>query len=168
VQNALYFRGEELFHAHGATVHEWPRVGKALSLGLAVGMGTDAHRVMSYNPFVALRWLIDGRTVGGQSAPANSNRTTRLEALRLYTEGSAWFAHDDNRRGALEPGRLADLAVLNGDYLELPVGKLDRLGSVLTMVGGRVVYAAGEFAALEKATPWHPSRRPGAVRSGRK
>jgi len=168
VQNALYFRGEELFHTHGATVHEWPRVGAAASLGVPVGMGTDAHRVMSYNPFVALRWLIDGRTVGGQTPPVHSYRSTRLAALRLYTEGSAWFAYDDKRRGALEPGRLADLAVLNGDYLEVPVSKLDGLRSVLTMVGGRVVYAEGGFAALEKTTPGPHSRRPGAVRSGRK
>ena len=124
VQNALHFRGEELLQQHGEGVRNWPRIGQARRLGMAVGMGTDAHRVMSYNPFVALRWLVDGRTVAGTPIRAPDAALSRLEALRLYTEGSAWFAHDDMRRGALEAGRLADLAVLNADYLAVPAERI--------------------------------------------
>ena len=69
---------------------------------LVVGAGTDAHRVASYNPFTALQQFAEGNIARG-------------EALRLYTLGSAWFSHDDAERGSLEPGKLADLAVLTAE-----------------------------------------------------
>jgi hypothetical protein len=71
-----------------------------------------------------------------------------MMALRLYTLGSAWFSFDDKVRGSLEPGKLADLAVLSADYLTVPTDKIGDLESVLTLVGGDVVYAAGDFAKL--------------------
>ena len=118
---------------------------------MPVGGGTDAHRVMSYNPFVSLQWMLDGKTVGGLAmrAPRGDARA-RCEALRLYTEGSAWFAFDDDERGSLAVGKLADLAVLSKDYLAVPVEEIGTIGSLLTMVGGRIVYADGPFAALEE------------------
>jgi predicted amidohydrolase YtcJ len=67
----------------------------------------------------------------------------------MYTQGSAWFAHDDHRRGALGIGKFADLAVLDRDYLTIPVQDIGSLQSLLTMVGGRVVYAAEPFAKLQ-------------------
>jgi predicted amidohydrolase YtcJ len=114
-----------------------------------MGAGTDAHRVMSYNPFVALRWMLDGKTVGGTPLRGAEETPSRPEALRLYTLGSAWFAKDEARRGSLEPGKLADLAVLDQDYMTVPVEKIASLQSLLTMVGGKIVYAAGPFADLE-------------------
>jgi len=79
---------------------------------------------------------------------------TREEALRLYTQGSAWFTHDDTRRGTLEPGKLADLAVLTADYMTVPEDGIGSIESLLTMVGGRIVYAAGPYAELEQpSTP---------------
>jgi predicted amidohydrolase YtcJ len=104
---------------------------------------------MSYNPFVAIRWMLDGRTVGGMPTRAPEEQPSRLEALALYTEGSAWFAFDEDKRGALAPGKLADLAVLSGDYLTMPVEEIGTLTSLLTMVGGRVVYAAGPYGPLD-------------------
>jgi predicted amidohydrolase YtcJ len=73
----------------------------------------------------------------------------RLTALKLYTLGSAWFSFDDDVRGSLEVGKLADLAVLSDDYLTVPLDEVGNIESVLTLVGGDVVYAAPEFAALE-------------------
>ena len=63
--------------------------------------------------------------------------------------GSAWFSHDDDVRGSLEVGKLADLAVLSQDYLTVPVDEIGDIESVLTLLGGEVVYAAAPFAALE-------------------
>jgi predicted amidohydrolase YtcJ len=63
--------------------------------------------------------------------------------------GSAWFSKDETRRGSLEPGKLADLAVLSKDYLTVPIDQIGGIESVLTMVGGKVVYAAGPFAKLQ-------------------
>ena len=68
---------------------------------------------MWYNPFVSLQWMLDGKTVGGPPCAAPEELPTRIEALRLYTQGSAWFAFEENARGALAAGQLADLAVLS-------------------------------------------------------
>ena len=119
-------------------------------LGVVVGAGTDAHRVASYNPFTALQWILDGSSVSGAAIRGPGRRPIALGALRLYTLGSAWFSHDDDTRGSIEPGKLADLAVLSEDFMTVPVDRIGGIESVMTMVGGQVVYAAGSFAALEK------------------
>lgn len=121
--------------------------GKELSV--TMGAGTDAHRVASYNPFTTFRWLlVDSKN--RSTTPRGPEQTpTREDALRAYTIGSAWFSFDDDKRGSLEPGKLADLAVLSKDYMSVPLGELESIESVLTMVGGKVVYAAGPFAQLE-------------------
>lgn len=150
MQNAFYFRGEAFLGQRGAEAARLsPPIATALRMGLPVGGGTDAHRVMSYNPFVSLQWMLDGKTVGGKPMRAIEETPSREEALRIYTLGSAWFAHDDDKRGSLSVGKLADLAVLSGDYLTMPVNEIGGLASVLTMVGGRVVYAAGSYAGQE-------------------
>jgi predicted amidohydrolase YtcJ len=150
MQNAFYFRGEAFLGQRGVeAIRLAPPIGTALRMGLTVGGGTDAHRVMSYNPFVSLQWMLDGKTAGGLPTRARDETPTRLDALRIYTQGSAWFAHDDARRGALGVGKLADLAVLSADYLAVPVEEIGGIRSLLTMVGGRVVYAAEPYAALE-------------------
>jgi predicted amidohydrolase YtcJ len=137
VQNASYFGA-----APGARM---PALQTARRLGVAVGAGTDAHRVMSYNPFAALQWLLEGKTIAGQELAGMEEAPGREQALRLYTVGSAWFARDEARRGTLEVGKLADLAVLNRDYMTVPVREVHTLEAVLTMVGGRVVYSAPPF-----------------------
>jgi len=76
------------------------------------------------------------------------HKLTRLEALRAYTLGSAWFSADEGRKGSLEIGKFADLVVLNGDYLSVPEDRIPALESLLTMIGGRVVYAAAPFASF--------------------
>jgi predicted amidohydrolase YtcJ len=118
-------------------------------MGIPVGGGTDAHRVMSFNPFVSLQWMLDGRTITGLPTRTPDETPARIEALRVYTQGSAWFSFDDTRRGSLAAGKLADLAVLTGDYLTVPVDQIGKIRSVLTMVGGRIVHASDRYAALE-------------------
>jgi hypothetical protein len=118
-------------------------------LGVVVGAGTDAHRVASYNPFTALQWFLDGRTVAGTPIRGPEETPDRLAALRLYTSGSAWFSHDEQKRGSLEVGKVADLAVLSRDYMTIPTGEVGGIESLLTAVGGRIVYAAGPFRQYE-------------------
>jgi predicted amidohydrolase YtcJ len=149
VQNALYFRGEAFIGQRGLDVARLsPPIATALRMNVPVGGGTDAHRVMSYNPFVALQWMLDGRTVSGTPIRGPEEIPSREDALRIYTLGSAWFAHDDHRRGSLSVGKLADLAVLDADYLTMPVEDIGGLVSLFTMTGGRVVYATGDYAGL--------------------
>jgi hypothetical protein len=71
-----------------------------------------------------------------------------MEALRLWTHGSAWFSSEQDAKGRLVPGHLADLAVLSADYFSVAQEQIKALESVLTLVGGRPVYAAAEFSDL--------------------
>jgi hypothetical protein len=152
VQNAFYFRGEAFLGQRGAeAARSVPPLVTALRLELPVGGGTDAHRVMGPNPFVSLQWMLDGKTLSGVAMRAPEELPTRIEALRLYTQGSAWFSFEEHERGALAAGQLADLAVLSRDYLTVPLDEIGGIVSLLTMVGGRIVYADGPFAAHDCA-----------------
>jgi predicted amidohydrolase YtcJ len=140
VQDAMYFGGEDLVRRQGpGAARRIPPVVTAQRLGVAIGAGTDAHRVASYNPFTALQWFLDGKTVAGTPIRGPDETPDRLSALKFYTLGSAWFSFDDDVRGSLEPGKLADLAVLSADYLTVPVSEVGDLESLLTLVGGEIV-----------------------------
>ena len=148
-QNALYFRGGAFVRQRGQeAARVSPPIVSAINMGLKVAAGTDAHRVMSFHPFVALQWMLDGRSVDGQRTRDASEIPSREQALAAYSLGSAWFAHAERERGSLAVGKLADFAVLSEDYLSVPVERIGALRSLLTMVGGRVVYAAAPFAGL--------------------
>jgi hypothetical protein len=102
MQDAMYYDGERLLKEKGATaLTRMPPLRTALKAGVVVGAGTDAHRVANYNPFVALRWMLDCKSAGGVALRGAEETPTRIEALRMYTNGSAWFAHDEARRGTL-------------------------------------------------------------------
>lgn len=150
MQDGLHFAAPSYIAERGtAQMRKTPPIVSALRLALPVGGGTDANRVMIPNPFVSLRWMLDGRTVDGIATRGTEEIPSREEALRIYTEGSAWFAHDEGRRGRLVPGMLADLAVLSEDYFTMPVSRIAQIESLMTMVGGKIVYAAGPFSDLD-------------------
>ena len=150
MQDAMYFNGEAFLKARGnEALRQAPPIMTAHKLGIPIGGGTDAHRVMSYNPFVSLQWMIDGKTVGGMPTRDEGQLPSREQALSFYTLGSAWFTFDDDKRGSLKAGKLADLAVLTRDYLTVPTDEIGGIESLLTMVGGRIVYAAGPYASFE-------------------
>jgi predicted amidohydrolase YtcJ len=152
MQDAMYFQGTETERTAGAEgVRRMPPVETAREIGVPVGAGTDAHRVAPYNPFTALQWALDGKTVDGRALRGPEETPSRANALRAYTQGSAWFSHDDDKRGSLEAGKFADLAVLTKDYMTIPVDQIGGLESLLTMVGGKIVYAAGPFAKWQTA-----------------
>jgi len=149
VQDAMYFGGDGYVQQAGAAAAKRvPPVNTATRIGVAIGGGTDAHRVASYNPFTSLQWFLDGKTVGGTAIRGPEETPDRLEALRFYTLGSAWFSFDEKKRGSLEVGKFADLAVLSKDYMTVPVDEVHTIESVLTMVGGKVVYAQGTYAKI--------------------
>ena len=167
VQHRMAFQGEYFVDRYGAKQAErTPPIRRMLELGVPVGAGTDATRVASYNPFVALYWLVTGKTVGGTALYPESNRLERIEALRLYTVGSSWFSSDEGKKGSIAPGQLADLAVLSEDYFSIPEEQIKQLESVLTIVGGNVVYAAKEFSRLappplQVSPGWSPVKQYG-------
>jgi predicted amidohydrolase YtcJ len=162
VQNRMAFQGEYFVERYGALqAKRTPPIRRMLEIGVPVGAGTDATRVSSYNPYLSLYWLITGKTIGGRSLYPQENRLDRAEALKLYTIGSSWFSTEDGKKGALAPGQLADLAILSADYFSIPNEEIKQLESVLTIVGGKIVYAAEEFSTFAPpALPVSPSWSP--------
>ena len=149
IQHRMAYQGEYFINRYGAQAAEQtPPIARMLQMGIPVGAGTDATRVASFNPWVSLYWMVAGKTVGGTRLYADSNRLDRSEALRRYTLGSAWFSGEEEKKGVIGPGQLADLAVLSANYFSVPEEEIKGIESVLTMVGGRIVHAAGDFASL--------------------
>ena len=141
VQNNFYYQGETFIQKRGLNASSSiPRIQTAFQLGVRVSAGTDAHRVMSYNPFAALEWFLDGRTVAGLQMGSAQERPSREEALAMYTTHSAFESFEENTRGQLAKGYLADLVVLDKDYFTVPIDQIGALRSKLTLVDGLVVY----------------------------
>jgi predicted amidohydrolase YtcJ len=147
MQDAMYFAGDQIRATRGDAVRQMPPIMTAVRTGVMVGAGTDAHRVATYNPFIALQWMLDGKTVGGGTTRGPDETPSREMALRLYTLNSAWFSFDEDKRGSLAVGKLADFVILDQDYFSVPVDRIGRTVSLMTVVGGKVVYAAKPFAA---------------------
>ncbi|WP_351233136.1 amidohydrolase [Streptomyces sp. NPDC002133] len=162
IQNRLSFQGEAFVRRYGAAAAEQaPPVRAMLERGLTVGAGTDATRVSSYNPWVALHWLVSGKTVGDLTIHSPGNRVDRETALALYTQGGAKLTGEDDVKGVLRPGYYGDLAVLSDDFFTVPEQDIPHIESLLTVVGGRIVYAAGAYEGLDEELPvispqWSP------------
>jgi predicted amidohydrolase YtcJ len=149
VQHRMAFQGEFFIHRYGKQAAErTPPVRRMLDMGVPVGAGTDATRVASYNPWTSLAWLVTGKTVGGTSLYPQASLLSRAEALRLYTVGSAWFSREEQAKGRIATGQLADLVVLSEDYFSVAAERIRGIESVLTIIGGNVVYGAGPFSML--------------------
>lgn len=161
-QARMAYAGEYFVERYGAEkAKQAPPFRKMLDLGLPVGAGTDGTRVASYNPWPSLYWMVTGKTVGGLQLAEASNKLSRNEALYLYTKGSAWFSQEETVKGTLENGMFADFAIINKDYFTVPDENIKALKSVLTVVGGNIVYGAEEFDDLNPSIPevipdWSP------------
>ena len=171
IQHRMAYQGECFVDRYGAkAARNTPPITTMLKMGVPVGGGTDATRVASYNPFVSLYWLTTGKTVGGMSLYDDKNVLNREEALRLWTVGGAYKSNEEKLKGTLADGMYADLAVLSGDYMTVADEDIKDLTSVLTVVGGKIVYAADEFsdydAELPPASPdWAPVRQFGGYQA---
>ena len=161
-QHRMAYQGEYFIRRYGVeAAKRRPPLRRMLQMGLPVGAGTDGTRVASYHPWTCLWWMVTSKTVGGTVLHSESDRLTRQEALQLYTQGSAWFSREEHRKGTLEVGRFADLAVLSDDYFAVEPDDIRAIESVLTIVGGRVVYGKGDYASLAPVLPpvsprWSP------------
>ncbi|MDX0520003.1 amidohydrolase family protein [Sinorhizobium medicae] len=168
VQHRMAYQGEYFVERYGHGAAEaTPPVARMLDKGVKVSAGTDATRVASYNPWVSLSWLVTGKTVGGMQLYPRANCLDRETALRMWTEKVQWFSNEEGRKGRIEKGQLADLIVPAKDYFTCAEDEISFLTADLTMVGGRIVYAANDFASLDEnplppAMPdWSPVRNYG-------
>lgn len=152
IQHRMAFQGEYFVDRYGADAAQaTPPVRQMLEMGVPVGAGTDATRVASYNPWTALYWLVTGRTVGGLPLYGENGLLERAVALELWTSGSAWFSNEQGRKGRIREGMLADLVALSDDFFTVDPEDIKAIESVLTVVGGKVVYGAAEFSDLGPA-----------------
>ena len=172
IQNRMSLDGEAFLQKYGAQVAaDAPPIRRILGMGIPLACGTDANRATSYNPWIGVHWLLTGKTSGGAKLQGDHNLLDRTEALRLYSSSSAWMSAEEDKKGTLEPGKLADLVLLSRDYFSIPVDEVRDLESLLTMVGGKVVYAAGPYSRLD-APPlpslpdWLPLRHYGGYHKG--
>ncbi len=146
VQDRLYYAGDAIVERVGAErASAYPPLATAVRSGINVAGGSDAHRVSPLNPMRVLQWMVDGRSVSGLETRSPGERLSRLQALRTMTANAAWALREEGERGTLEVRKLADLAVLDQDYLEVPAGRIHAIRSLLTLVGGKAVYAVSEF-----------------------
>jgi len=106
--------------------------------GIIFGLGTDATIVSHYQPFITLGWAVSGADIAGN--PALDQTLTREEALTAHTRHNAWLLRQEDNLGSLEPGKFADLVVLNQDYMTVPADEIFWIRPILTMVGGRIVF----------------------------
>ena len=165
VQHRMAYQGEYFVERYGHGAAEaTPPVSKILAKGVKVSAGTDATRVASYNPWVSLSWLVTGRTVGGMRLYPQRNCLDRETALRMWTENTTWFSNEEGKKGRIQEGQLADLIVPDRDFFACSEDEIADTSSVLTVVGGKIVYGVGDFAKFDDTTPppampdWSPVR----------
>ena len=165
IQHRMAYQGEYFVERYGHEAAEHtPPIKRMMEAGVKISAGTDATRVASYDPWVSLAWLATGKTLGGLralSAPQSASTARRRCGCgpRTYT----WFSNEQGKKGNIKVGQLADLAVLDRDYFEVAEDEIQHLQSVLTIVDGKPVYGASEFADLAPPPPpampdWSPVR----------
>jgi len=107
--------------------------------GIQVGIHGDGVHIAPLNPWLHIYYAVTG--VNSFGAQVNgTEQLSREEALRLFTRGNSWFLRMEDKIGSIEPGKLADLAVLDRDYFSVPDGQIKQIRALMTMVGGRVVH----------------------------
>ena len=142
VQDHDYIRNES------STWRAGPPFRSLLQSGMLLGAGTDSGVVGALNPWLNIYYMVTGKDAGGNLL-LPGEAIGRLDALRLYTFNNAWYNFEEATMGSLEPGKLADLVVLDRPFLDVSDEEIKRIASLLTLVGGRPVFAAGPFAGLE-------------------
>ncbi|WP_374583224.1 amidohydrolase [Pseudoduganella sp.] len=170
VQDRMYFQGEHYWQRYGAQTRQMPPLRKMLEMKIPVGLGTDGTRVSSYGPWPSIYWAVTGKTAGGLSMWQPRDRLSRFEALKLMTSGSAWFSGEEKLKGQIAKGQYADLVVLPKDYFSIPEAEIKTLESALTVVNGRIVHAAGDFARYAPEAPpiqpeWSPVKHYGGYQN---
>src|SRR5881396_1040197 len=115
---------------------------KLVDAGIPLSAGTDSTNVGPLNPWLMMYYMTTMKNNSGIAAMPPNQQITRLEALRMYTLGSAFHSFDEDKLGSIELGKLADLAVLSDDPLSVSDEKLKRLRSLMTFQAGKVVHEA--------------------------
>src|SRR5438876_3504001 len=113
--------------------------------GIHAGMSSDGMQIAPMNPWVHMYYATTGLNAR-RDLINPGQQITRQEVLSLYTRQNGWFLREEDQLGSIEEGKLADLVVLNSDYFAVSNDDLKKIRSVLTVVGGNIVYDGGVVA----------------------
>ncbi|WP_305984730.1 amidohydrolase [Roseibium sp. MMSF_3544] len=161
-QNRIAFQATAFRERYGEeALHDVMPVKNMMASGVPLAAGTDATRVSSYNPWLAIHWAVSGKGRGGDVIWLADNRLSREDALRHWTAAGAWFSREQGIKGQIMAGQLADLAVLDRDYFAVDESEIADITSDLTLSGGKIVHAKGALAdyappALAELPDWSP------------
>ncbi|MEM6933339.1 MAG: amidohydrolase family protein, partial [Pseudomonadota bacterium] len=167
-QNRIAFQATAYRDRYGeGALREVMPVKKMMASGAPIAAGTDASRVSSYNPWLAIHWAVSGKGRGGDVIWAKNNQLSREDALRHWTAAGAWFSREHGRKGRIKPGQFADIAVLDRDYFDVTEDEIADITADLTLTGGEIVFAKGDFAnhapdPLPELPDWSPVNTFGA------
>ena len=131
----------------GDDAYEQPPLATIQASGIMWGFGSDGSAANQYMPFITLHYAVTGKMLSGLKVMRQT--IGREDALIAYTRHNAFFVFQEDNLGAIQPGKLADLVVLDRDYLTVPAEQIKDIKPVLTMVGGRIVYDANAVTATK-------------------
>ena len=135
--------GAAFVRRFGERGYAMPNLKSVQDSGVLWGFGTDAFEVNQYRPFTTIGWAVTGRLLGASNGQLVMKfPISREEALIAHTRSNAYILNRENDLGSVAPGKLADLFIADRDYMTVPLGEIHAIKSVLTIVGGKVVYDA--------------------------
>jgi predicted amidohydrolase YtcJ len=173
IQNGTMFQSQPFIDRYGpAAAENSPPIRAMLDAGLTVAAGSDATRAASYNPWLSLSWLVTGADISGRHIRTGRNLVDRATALAMYTSAGAQLSGEAEDKGTLSLGKYADFAVLSADYFEVDDADISRIESVLTAVGGTVVWSSADFGGIAPPLPppipaWSPVTKFGGYQDPR-
>jgi predicted amidohydrolase YtcJ len=126
----------------GDAAYDMAQLNTIQNSGIMWGFGSDGSRANQILPFTTLSWAVTGKMVGGTQALRPAQTISREDALIAHTRRNAYLVHQENSLGSIQPGKQADLVVLDRDYLTIPADQIKDIRPVMTMIGGRIVYDA--------------------------
>ncbi|MEZ5404487.1 MAG: amidohydrolase [Bryobacteraceae bacterium] len=147
-----HFDGPALAPVFGPERTKWFLPLRAmLDAGIVVAGGSDhmikfdpRKSINAYHPFYAMWMTVTRKTATGEVL-GGEQRITREEALRLWTANPAWLTFEEQEKGTIEAGKLADFTVIDRDYLRVPEDEIKEIEAVQTVVGGKTVYESPAF-----------------------
>jgi len=127
-----------LIEEMGEAAYDVPPLRMVQNSGISYGLGTDGTKASQINPFVTLWWAVTGLALNGDQVLRQT--LSREEALIAHSRSNAYLMFQEDYMGSLRPGLLADMLILDRDYMTVPVDEIKEIKPVATIVGGEVVW----------------------------
>jgi predicted amidohydrolase YtcJ len=130
--------GAIMHEGFGDSAGDMPPLATIQQSGITWGLGSDGTAANQYLPLTALHFAVTGKMAGGLKVMRQP--IAREDALIAYTRKNAYFVFQEDNLGSIQAGKLADLVVLDRDYLTVPADRIADIKPVMTVVGGRIVF----------------------------